>query len=100
MTTMWLTYAWKDNEHRDVDFIAQELGQAGLQVRLDRWELVPGKLLWDQIGHFISDPSETDAWMIYATSSSLSSEPCREELYVAIDRALNAPGTRIPSKPL
>ena len=96
MTTIWLTYAWKDNEDDDVEFIAQELRRAGLQVRLDRWALVPGKRLWEQIGDDISDPSKTDAWMIYATITSLSSEACKEELYIAINRALDARGKHFP----
>jgi hypothetical protein len=96
MTALWLTYAWRDNQQLDVEFIAQELEKAGLQVKLDRWDLVSGKLLWEQIGDFISDRSETDAWMIYATVHSLSSNACKEELYIAIDRALDARGQHFP----
>jgi hypothetical protein len=96
MATIWLTYAWTDNEDGDVEFIGEELRRAGLQVRLDRWDLVHGKRLWEQIGDFISDPSKTDAWMIYATSKSLSSEACKEELYIAIDRALHTRGQHFP----
>jgi hypothetical protein len=40
MTKLWLTYAWKDNEVEQVDFVAQELRKAGLDVRVDRVALV------------------------------------------------------------
>jgi hypothetical protein len=43
MASIWLTYAWPDNQHRDVDFVAQELGSAGIEVKLDRWNLSAGK---------------------------------------------------------
>ena len=45
MAKIWLTYAWADNTHQDVDFVAQELTRYGLSVQLDRfsdlgWELL------------------------------------------------------------
>jgi len=30
MTKLWRTYAWKDNEDEQVDFVAQELRKVGL----------------------------------------------------------------------
>ena len=33
MATVWITYAWEDNEDQMVDFIAQELEAAGLKVQ-------------------------------------------------------------------
>lgn len=96
MVTVWITYAWTDNQQRDVDFIAQELSVAGLQVKLDRWNLTAGKRLWDQIANFITSPQESDAWLIFATQNSLASEPCREELAYALDRALNTRGDEFP----
>ena len=39
MAMLWLTYAWADNKDNDVDFIAQELVQAGVSVKLDRWNI-------------------------------------------------------------
>ena len=92
MATAWLTYAWADNDDDDVDFAAQELVRAGVQVKLDRWNLGAGRRLWEQIGYFIQDSDECDAWMIYATQHSLSSEPCREELAYALERALDSRG--------
>ena len=47
---LWLTYAWKDNEDKDIDFIVQKLDEAGLEVKFDRRNLVPGQRLWVQIG--------------------------------------------------
>ena len=35
MATIWLTYAWKDNETGDVDFAVQEVISVGLDVKLD-----------------------------------------------------------------
>jgi TIR domain len=90
MPTVWITYAWVDNQQRDVDFLAQELKGLGLDVKLDRWSLIPGKRLWDQITNFITNAAESDAWMLYATQNSLASEACREKLAYALDRALNA----------
>jgi hypothetical protein len=96
MATIWITYAWVDNEHGDVDFVAQELSRSGLQVKLDRWNLSAGKRLWDQIATFIGSTSESDAWLLVATNSSLSSEPCREEFAYALDRALKSRGQSFP----
>jgi hypothetical protein len=73
-----------------------ELDSAGLTVHVDRWNLEAGRRLWEQIGAAISDPSRTDAWMIYATINSLASEPCKEELYYAVTRALDARGGHFP----
>lgn len=88
MKKLWITYAWADNSSNDVDFLAQELMAAGLIVKLDRWTLVAGQRLWDQIDQFISSPDHSDAWLFYATQNSLGSEPCREEYAYALDRAI------------
>jgi hypothetical protein len=44
--------------------------------------------LWDQIADHIVDPKQTDAWALYVTQNSLNSEPCREEMNYALNRAL------------
>src|SRR5216683_4828536 len=93
---LWLTYAWKDNEDKDVDFVIQELDKTDIQVRFDRREIIPGKRLWPQIGGFITDPNECDAWAILLTANSLKSAPCIEELCYALDRALTAKGENFP----
>jgi hypothetical protein len=93
---LWLTYAWKDNEDKDIDFIVQELDKAGIDVRFDRRNLVPGQRLWTQIGGAITDPAECDAWGIILTANSVGSESCIEELSYALDRALNAKGDKFP----
>jgi len=93
---LWVTYAWKDNEDKDVDYIVQELDKAGLDVRFDRRSLVPGQRLWVQIGGAITDPAECDAWGAVLTANSLASEACVEELSYALDRALDAKGTGFP----
>jgi TIR domain len=96
VAVVWITYAWADNRDRNVDFVAQELKDAGIEVKLDRWNLTAGKRLWEQIANFITDPAESDAWLLYATQNSLASEACREELAYALDRALNTRGTDFP----
>lgn len=95
MPTAWLTYAWADNDDGDVDFVVQELESRGLEVRADRWTLSAGQRLWEQIGANIEDP-DVDAWILYTTPTSLASEPCREELAYALDRALHSRGAPFP----
>jgi len=94
--SVWLTYAWEDNKEQDVDFIAQELIRAGVDVKLDRWNLTAGRRLWEQIESFIQDPEKSDGWILYATQASLGSEACKEEFAYALDRALNTRGEEFP----
>lgn len=96
MRTLWITYAWSDNASGDVDFFAQELETAGLTVKLDRWNLAVGRRLWEQIANFITDPNESDAWLLIATQASLESEPCKEEFAYALGRSLDSRGERFP----
>ncbi len=96
MATVWITYAWADNQHNDVDFVAQELGRAGLTVKLDRWNLGAGRRLWEQIEGFICKSDQSDAWLLVATNNSLASEPCKEEFAYALDRALKSRGDAFP----
>ncbi len=96
MTKIWITYAWADNLSGDVDFAAQELKAAGVDVKLDRWNLSAGQRLWLQMERFIQDQSECDAWLLYATQRSLGSQPCQEEYAYALDRALNQRGEVFP----
>jgi TIR domain len=96
MATIWMTYAWADNERQDIDFVAQELEGAGLTVKLDRWNLGAGKRLWEQIESFISKPEQSHAWLLVATNNSLASQPCKEEFAYALDRALHSRGEAFP----
>ena len=96
MATIWITYAWNDNESQDVDFLAQELERAGLTVKLDRWNIGAGRRLWEQIETSIVKPAESDAWVLIATQNSLQSEPCKEEFSFALGRALYARGAQFP----
>src|SRR6266851_8521471 len=96
MASLWLTYAWIDNADRDVDFVAQQLADAGIEVKIDRWNLEAGRRLWDQIDSFIRDPARSDAWAMYATENSLRSEKCQEEYAYALDRALDTRGGTFP----
>ncbi|MGR3758921.1 toll/interleukin-1 receptor domain-containing protein [Roseobacteraceae bacterium NS-SX3] len=95
MSKLWLTYAWKDNEDDDVDFVVQELERSGLNVAYDRKELIAGRRLWNQIEQGINDPT-TSAWAIFLSRNSLESEPCQEELAYALDRALRTRGSDFP----
>jgi hypothetical protein len=96
MTSVWLTYAWQDNADLDLDYIAQELQRAGIVVKLDRWNIGAGRRLWEQIDNFITNPSESDAWILYATQNSLGSEACKEEYAYALTRALHQRGAVFP----
>ncbi len=96
MKKLWLTYAWKDNEDQDLDYIVQELDKLDLEVKFDRRNLIPGQRLWDQIGTQITDPDQCEAWGILLTSNSLKSGPCIEELAYALDRAIEAKGGHFP----
>ena len=92
---IWLTYAWKDNEDRQIDYVIGSLKSQKLEVGYDRARLIPGQRLWPQLDAAISDPN-LDAWAIYATKESLNSEPCLEELAYALDRALRTRGASFP----
>jgi hypothetical protein len=92
---LWLTYAWKDNENQDVDFVVQRLESQGISVRLDRTQLLAGKRLWEQISSGIENP-QLDGWAIFATENSLRSEPCLEEIAYALDRAIRKRGNSFP----
>lgn len=96
MTKLWLTYAWKDNESDQVDYVVHALRAEGLDVGFDRVRLVAGQRIWPQLDKAISDPEQSDAWAIYATKQSLSSEPCLEELATALDRALRTRAGAFP----
>ena len=96
MKKLWLTYAWKDNEDQDIDYIVQELDSMDLEVKFDKRNLITGQRLWDQIGEQIINNSECEAWGIILTQNSLNSNPCKEELAYALDRALEAKGNIFP----
>ena len=96
MKKLWLTYAWKDNEDQNLDYIVQELDKLDLTVKFDRRNLIQGQRLWDQIGAQISDHNLCEAWGILLTGNSLKSGPCMEELAYALDRAIEAKGEQFP----
>ena len=96
MPTIWITYAWDDNKQCDVDFVAQELVRIGVEVKLDRWNILTGRRLWEQIEPFIQEEKESDAWLIYATQKSLGSQACRDEFSYALDHAFSMRGNNFP----
>ncbi|MGR3376781.1 toll/interleukin-1 receptor domain-containing protein [Salipiger abyssi] len=83
---LWLTYAWRNNEDEDIDYLIQKLEDIGLEVKYDRATLLAGRPLWDQLDAQI-DWANIDAWAIYVTKESLESEPCRQELSYALSIA-------------
>lgn len=93
---LWLTYAWKDNQDQDVDYVIGELQAKGIEVHFDRAQLLAGQRLWQQIDKGITDPTRSDAWAVFTTKNSLESEPCLEEIAYALDRCLRTRGGNFP----
>jgi hypothetical protein len=79
MGTIWITYAWADNDHNDVTYVVQELSK-GATVKSDRWNIGAGRHLWEQIAKFIHDPAESDAWVIYATPTALEVKRAKKSI--------------------
>jgi hypothetical protein len=92
---LWITYAWVDNTDSDFDYLVQQLESAGISARYDRVALIPGRRLWDQIADQIAKP-DLSGWAYLLTPKSVLSEPCKEELAYALDRALRARGSDFP----
>jgi hypothetical protein len=93
---LWVTYAWADNEDKDIDYIVSQLEAAGVNIFYDRRVLVPGQRLWQQIGSQITDTSRVDAFSFIVTPNSLASEPCKEELAYALERVMKERGGSFP----
>ena len=92
---LWITYAWKDNEGGNFDFLVEELEKAGIDVTFDKVALIPGPRLWEQLAERIEGPT-LHGWAILLTKASLASEPCKEEIAYALDRALRSKGEHFP----
>ena len=95
MAALWITYAWADNADSDIDFIIQELGFAGLSVKMDRWNIGADRSLWEQIEHFITNPSQSDGWVFVGTQSSLASHPVRKSMHMRWTERLRVVGSII-----
>lgn len=89
MAKIWLTYAWSDNDDQDVDWVIQDLIQAGVEVRFDRARLLAGRRIWEQLADEIQS-EDLDGLVLFVTESSLRSEPCQEELFYGLRRVLKA----------
>lgn len=87
--SLWITYAWKDNDEGNFDYLVQELKNFGVNTRYDKIELIAGQRLWSQIADKINDDGTT-GWAYLITPNSLQSEACLEELYYALNRALES----------
>jgi hypothetical protein len=92
---LWTTYAWNDNEEGNFEYIMQELNAFGISTEYDKVALIPGQRLWSQISEKINS-SETTGWAFLITPNSLNSEPCLEELYYALNRALETKSNNFP----
>jgi hypothetical protein len=93
--SLWITYAWSDNEEGNFDYLIQELQAFGINVNYDKIALIPGQRLWSQIAERITNPN-TKAWAYLITPNSLSSQPCLEELAYALDKALSTKNGNFP----
>ena len=93
--TLWITYAWVDNEEGDFDYLVEQLGTAGVAATYDRVALIPGQRLWEQIADRILDP-QLDGWAYLLTPGSVNSAPCREELAYAVHRVVTDRGGQFP----
>lgn len=96
MTTVWLTYAWNDNDRGDVDFIAQDLRDAGFHVCLDRWSPTRDARLWDQLREPFSTAGTLQAWLLYATPNSLGSTLCQGDFSHAMENVRKTRGAQFP----
>jgi len=97
MTTkpLWITYSWADDAEGDFSYLVEELKTVGVEATYDRVALIPGRRLWEQIGDRILN-SPLSGWAYLLTPRSLESQPCREELAYALDRALKEKGKEFP----
>jgi hypothetical protein len=89
MSKLWITYAWKDNEEGDFNYLVGALRKVGVEADYDRVALVPGRRLWAQIGDRITK-GDLAGWAYLMTPNSIAREGCLEELACALDRALAA----------
>lgn len=85
---LWITYAWKDNEGGNFDYLVQELKKVGVEAVFDRITLIPGQRIWEQISNKIMT-GDFDGWAYLITPDSLASNPCKEELEFAVNRAIS-----------
>lgn len=92
---LWTTYAWKDNEEGNFDYLMQELNNFGIPTEYDKVAIIPGQRLWTQIADKINS-ADTTGWAYLITPNSLTSEPCLEELYYALNRTLDTKSKNFP----
>jgi len=92
---LWITYAWKDNDEGDFDYLVQELERNGIPALYDKISLVPGRKLWPQIADKI-EREPLSGWAYLITPDSLASNACQEELAYALQRAIETKGQEFP----
>jgi hypothetical protein len=60
--TLWITYAWADNDEGDFDYLVARLAATDVTAKYDKIELIPGQRLWEQIADQIMD-DQLDGWV-------------------------------------
>jgi len=91
---IWITYSWLDNDNEDVDYLAQELTARGYNVYMDKIVIPAGRRHWEIIGNKID--KDCDALIIYATQNSINSQPCKEEMFYGLEKALSKKQSEFP----
>lgn len=92
---LWITYAWKDNDEGDFDYLVHELERNSIPALYDKIALVPGRTLWPQIAEKI-EREALSGWAYLITPNSLASSACQEELVYALQRAIETKGQEFP----
>jgi hypothetical protein len=90
---VFLSHASEDKERFVVDF-ATRLRQRGIDVWLDRWEMLPGDSLVQKI--FEEGMAEAVAVIVVVSKHSIAKPWVREELNVAVVRKINKSSKLIP----
>src|ERR1039458_2379573 len=78
---VFLSHASEDKERFVIPF-ATSLRQRGIEVWLDKWEILPGDSLVDKL--FEEGLKEADAVLVVVSAASVSKPWVREELNTAI----------------
>lgn len=91
MGTVWITFATVDNVDGDVDYLAQEIGRAGLRTR--QHPLFPDED--DKIDRlmpaFLGREDQSDAWILYASETTLANGR-RDRIAAALKNAFEKRG--------
>jgi TIR domain len=90
---VFLSHASEDKERFVLDF-ASRLRERGVDVWLDRWEMLPGDSLVDKI--FEEGLAEAKAVIVVISERSIAKRWVREELNAAVVKKINTSSKLIP----